>query len=90
VEFTTPAQLKTLLQQELPEFTRNLTEKMLTYALGRGLESYDRLAVRDIVSKMEKSEYRFQTLVSEVVRSFPFQARRGQRKSSGTSEVASK
>ncbi|MBS1827006.1 MAG: DUF1592 domain-containing protein [Acidobacteria bacterium] len=77
-EFTTPVQLKELLMKDLPDFTRNLTEKMLTYALGRGLESYDRLVVRDIVSKMEQSGYRFQTLVHEIVHSLPFQARRGQ------------
>jgi hypothetical protein len=75
VEFSTPAQLKALLQKEVPEFTRNLTERMLIYALGRGLESYDRLVIRDIVDKMEASEYRFHTLVREIVHSLPFQAR---------------
>lgn len=88
VEFSTPAELRGLLTQELPEFTRNLTEKMLIYALGRGSESYDRVVVRDVVNKVVKSEYRFQTLVREIVRSLPFQARRGQAQS--TTEVASK
>jgi hypothetical protein len=87
-EFTTPAQLKNLLQADLPEFTRNLAEKMMIYALGRGLESYDRLVIRDIVSKMEKSEYRFQIMIREIVNSLPFQARRGQAKNA--TEVASK
>jgi len=87
VEFSTPAQLKVLLHQELPEFTRNLTGRMMTYALGRGLESYDRLAIREIVSKMEKSGYLFQTLVREIVHSLPFQARRGL---NNTPEVAIK
>jgi hypothetical protein len=88
VEFSTPAQLRGLLAQELPEFTRNLTEKMLIYAMGRGTQSYDRLLIRDIVNKMKKSDYRFQTLIQEIVRSLPFQARRGQAKN--TLEVASK
>ena len=66
-EFTTPSELKLLLTKELPEFTRNLTEKMLTYALGRGLEGYDKLLVRETVAKMEKSDYKFQTLVREIV-----------------------
>ncbi|MDZ4802505.1 MAG: DUF1592 domain-containing protein [Bryobacteraceae bacterium] len=78
VTFTTPAELRALLLKDLPEFTRNLTEKMLTYALGRGLERFDRPAIRDITSKMEKSEYRFQVLVREIVTSLPFQNRRGQ------------
>jgi hypothetical protein len=77
-EFTTPAELKLLLTKELPEFTRNLTEKMLTYAMGRGLEGYDKLLVREIVAKMDKSEYRFHTLIREIANSLPFQARRGQ------------
>jgi hypothetical protein len=75
--FSTPAELKVLLQQELPEFTRNLTEKMLIYALGRGLEPYDKPLIRGIVSKMKESDYRFHTLVREIVHSLPFQARRG-------------
>ena len=40
--FTGPAEMKALLKDDLPEFTRCLAEKMLTYALGRGVESYDR------------------------------------------------
>jgi len=76
-DFTTPAQLKDLLKQDLPGFTRNLTEKMMTYALGRGLDSYDRPVVRDIVRKVEADEYRLQTLIREIARSLPFQARRG-------------
>lgn len=87
-EFSTPAELKLLLTKELPEFTRNLTEKMLTYALGRGLENYDKLLVRETVAKMEKSDYRFQTLIREIATSLPFQARRGQL--SNPTEVASK
>ena len=83
-----PSELKLLLTKELPEFTRNLTEKMLTYALGRGLEGYDKLLVRETVAKMEKSDYKFQTLVREIANSLPFQARRGQL--STQTEVASK
>ena len=88
VEFSTPAQLKALLRQDLPEFTRNLAGKMMIYALGRGTESYDQLLIRDIVDKMEKADYRFQTLVREIVHSLPFQARRGQQRNAP--EVASK
>ena len=89
-EFSTPAQLKLLLQKDIPEFTRNLTEKMLIYALGRGLEPYDKPLIRSIVKKMGESEYRFQTLVREIVHSLPFQARRGQQSSTQTTQVAAK
>jgi len=48
-----------------------LTEKMLTYSLGRGLERYDRKTVEDISRKLEASGYQFQTLIFEIVRSLP-------------------
>ena len=51
----------------LPDFSQALTEKMLTYALGRGLQRYDRPTVRDITKKLADSDYGFQTLVREVM-----------------------
>lgn len=74
--FSNPAELKALLKEDVSEFARALTEKMLTYALGRGLERYDRPTVADITGKLEASGYSFQTLVHEIVRSLPFQSRR--------------
>jgi hypothetical protein len=76
--FQTPSELRALLKDELPEFTRCLTEKLLTYALGRGLERYDKRTVELIARKVEASGHSFQTLVSEIVRSLPFQSRRGE------------
>jgi hypothetical protein len=76
--FTNPAELRTLLKSDLPDFTRCLTEKMLTYSLGRGLERYDRKTVDSITKKLEASDYRFQTMLYEIVRSLPFQQRRGE------------
>jgi hypothetical protein len=76
--FTNPAELRTLLSADLNEFTRCLTEKMLTYSLGRGLERFDRKTVEDINRKLATSEYRFQTIIYEIVRSLPFQNRRGE------------
>ncbi|MBL8178309.1 MAG: DUF1592 domain-containing protein [Bryobacterales bacterium] len=76
--FQTPAQLRVLLKDDLNRFTRGLTEKMLTYALGRGVERYDRKTVEDINRKLAAEGYRFQTLLFEVVRSMPFQSRRGE------------
>jgi hypothetical protein len=49
---------------------------MLTYSLGRGLEYYDACAVDQIMAAMAKDDYKFSTLVLEIVRSEPFQKRR--------------
>ncbi len=75
--FTTPGEMRALLMAALPEFSRCLTEKMLTYALGRGLQSYDRRTVEAIDRKVAASGYRFQSLVFEIVHSVPFQMGRG-------------
>ena len=56
-------------------FVTTLTEKMLTYALGRGLEYYDAPAVRAIVRESAKNDYRFTSLILGVVQSAPFQMR---------------
>jgi len=76
--FSTPAEMKVLLKEELPEFARCVTEKMLTYSLGRGLEQYDRKTVEEIGRKLSASGYQFQTLINEIVQSLPFQSRRGE------------
>jgi cytochrome c553 len=52
-----------------------ITEKLLTYSLGRGLEHYDMPAVRDIVRSAGRDDYRFSSLVLAIVRSVPFQMR---------------
>jgi hypothetical protein len=57
-------------------FVMTLTEKMMTYALGRGLEYYDAPAVRTIVRAAARDQYRFTTLIRGVVHSTPFQMRR--------------
>ena len=77
-KFSTPAEMRQILSQRRPEFCRTLTEKLLIYALGRGLERYDKPTVRDITTRVAASGYGFQTLVREVVRSLPFQSRRGE------------
>ncbi|MDE0101234.1 MAG: DUF1592 domain-containing protein [Bryobacterales bacterium] len=69
--------LQALLRR--PElFVSTATEKLLTYALGRGLESYDAPAVRKIVRDAERDDYQFSSLMLGVVRSAPFQMRRPQ------------
>ncbi len=76
--FVTPAEMRGLLAQNLPEFARCLIEKMLTYSLGRGLEQYDRRTVDELNKKLAASDYRFLALVNEIVVSLPFQNRRGE------------
>jgi hypothetical protein len=76
--FATPAEMNVLLNAELSDFARCLTEKLLTYALGRGLERYDRRTVDEIQRKLAATGYRFETLLLETVRSLPFQSRRGE------------
>ena len=76
--FSTPAELKALLRTRMPQFTKGLAERMLTYALGRGVEPYDRLVVKDLVSRTAADDYRIQSLIQAIVDSVPFQDRRGQ------------
>ena len=54
-------------------FTRGLTGKMLTYALGRGLERFDRPVVKRIAQTVAAENYRFSSLVLQIVNSLPFQ-----------------
>ena len=74
-KFDGPDGLKQILKTKKTLFVRCVAEKMLTYATGRGLESYDRRAVDRIMAALEKNEYRFSTLLSEIVVSDPFQMR---------------
>ena len=67
-----------LLKEKRDDFIRCLTEKMLTYALGRGLEYCDKCAVDRITKNLAKDHYKFSTLILEVVKSAPFQMRRGE------------
>ncbi|MDX1982755.1 MAG: DUF1592 domain-containing protein [Bryobacteraceae bacterium] len=74
--FKGPAELKELLKQQRDAFARGVTEKLLTYALGRGLERFDRPVVNTIAARLPESDYRFSALVLEIVNSLPFQQRR--------------
>ena len=59
-------------------FVTTVTEKLLTYSLGRGVEYYDAPAVRKIVREARPQDYRLSTLILGVVNSAPFQMRRSQ------------
>jgi hypothetical protein len=72
-----PGLQKALLSR--PElFVTTTTEKLLTYALGRGLEYYDAAAVRKVVREARDNDYRFSSLILGIVNSTPFQMRRSQ------------
>lgn len=73
--FNGPKELKEILKSKKELFSRCLGEKMLTYALGRGLEYYDKCAVDKILAALDRDNYRFSTLVVEVIKSEPFQMR---------------
>jgi mono/diheme cytochrome c family protein len=77
-KFSNSAEMRQILTERVPELTRTLTEKLLIYSLGRGLQRYDRPTVNGIARKVAASGYGFQTLVQEVVRSLPFQSRRAE------------
>jgi Protein of unknown function (DUF1588)/Protein of unknown function (DUF1585)/Protein of unknown function (DUF1592) len=76
-KFSGPKELVKILKAREADFRRCLVEKMLTYALGRGLEYYDKCAVDDICEAMTRDDNRFVTMVLAIARSDPFQLRRG-------------
>jgi hypothetical protein len=76
-QFEGPAGLtKLLLASYNDAFVTTVTEKLLTYALGRGLEHYDQPSVRSIQRKAAGGNYRLSALITEIVESTPFQMRR--------------
>ncbi len=71
-----PAALRKALMKHPEQFVRTMTEKLLTYALGRSLAYYDMPTVRAIVRDAARNDYRFSSLVVGVVKSMPFQMRK--------------
>ncbi|HYR83797.1 MAG TPA: DUF1592 domain-containing protein [Terriglobia bacterium] len=68
--------LRDALVRYSPQFVRTVTEKLVTYALGRGVDYDDMPVVRSIVREAGKTDYRFSALVLEIVKSTPFQMNR--------------
>ncbi|HEX3701878.1 MAG TPA: DUF1592 domain-containing protein [Vicinamibacterales bacterium] len=77
-KITGPAGLRNALLNRSGRFVTTVTDKLLTYALGRGVEWYDAPAVRAIVRDAAPDGYRFSSLVIGIVKSAPFQMRRPQ------------
>ena len=75
-KFEGPAGVRNLLLANKDLFVQTAADRLLTYALGRGLEYYDMPTVRKIVKDSASSNYNFSTLVVNVVKSMPFQMRK--------------
>jgi Protein of unknown function (DUF1588)/Protein of unknown function (DUF1592)/Protein of unknown function (DUF1585) len=78
-----PVALRRALMRQPESFVRTVTEKLLTYALGRGLEYYDMPVVRDIARDASSEDYHFSSLVMGIVKSTPFRLKKAQDGESG-------
>jgi hypothetical protein len=72
-----PVDLRNMILSHPDQFVRTMTEMLMTYGIGRGLEYYDMPAVRSIVKDATRTNYRFSALVLGIVRSAPFQMKKG-------------
>ncbi len=77
--FNGPAELRKVLLGKADQFRRCLAEKLMTYALGRGLEYYDKCTVDEITAKLKSGNDKFSALVLAIVESDAFQKRKGKR-----------
>ncbi len=78
MQFDGVAGLEKALLSRPEVFVTTFTEKLLTYALGRGVEYYDAPAVRQVVRKAGTQDFRFSSVIAGIVSSTPFQMRRSQ------------
>jgi hypothetical protein len=74
--FSGPVELKKILLGRRDDFVRTMTENLLIYSLGRGLQLEDECVVRDVLKAASAGEYRFSTLVLTIVKSHPFRHRK--------------
>jgi len=74
-KFQGPAELRKILMSHPEQFVNTVMEKLLTYALGRGVEYYDQPAIREILREAAPSNYRWSALILGIVKSPPFQMR---------------
>jgi hypothetical protein len=75
-KFDGPAGLREVLIGKREMFVETMTERLLTYALGRGVEQYDRPVIRRIVRGTAADDYRWSSIILSIVNSAPFQMRR--------------
>lgn len=76
LELTGPASVRDMLLSNSEDFVVTVAEKLMTYALGRGVEYYDRPSIRRIVRSAEADDYRWSSLIFGIVESSPFQMRK--------------
>jgi mono/diheme cytochrome c family protein len=74
-KFVGPVELRKVLREHSDQFVTTVTERLLTYALGRGLEAYDAPALRAIKRGAAPDNYRFASLIQQIVMSVPFTER---------------
>ncbi len=86
--FTGPKELRTVLVSERDAFTRAITGKLMTYALGRGLERTDRRDIAKMAKAIAAERYRFSSVVLQIVNSPAFQMRRAEPKPAPAGEPA--
>jgi hypothetical protein len=77
-----PVTLRQAVLKHPEQFVGTVTEKLMTYALGRGLEYYDMPVVRGIVHDVARNDYKFSSLIVDIVKSTPFQMRKIQERDS--------
>ena len=77
-KFNGPNELRQVLRKRSDDFTTTVTERLLTYALGRGLDATDYPAVRKIKRDAAPDNYRFESLIQAIATSIPFQMRTAQ------------
>jgi hypothetical protein len=84
-KFDGPVELKKILiEKKKDAFVRNVTERMLSYALRRGVDFYDAPTIKQVIAALDANGYRGTVLVTEIVKSFPFQYRRNETSPEGS------
>ena len=87
-KFNGPGELRNLLLTKRDQFAATVTERLLTYALGRGVDYYDQPAIRNILRQAAPSDYRWSSLVLGIVKSTPFQMRKSGESGAGQTETS--
>lgn len=75
-DFSTPAELKRLLASRKADLARNLTERLMAYAIGRQLEGYDEIVIDQLMVRLAQDNYRMRTMITEVITSYLFTHRK--------------
>jgi hypothetical protein len=80
-QFNGPAGLRRIIMARQDQFIHAFTERLLTYALGRGVEAYDQPVIRKIARESGAADYRWSAVITSIAKSMPFQMRRSRQPS---------